>query len=262
MDRQAQLCDWRVVVLRPAATRGPLLRALRAAGARPVPLSSLRLLPAADASEASRQLQRALACDRVLFTSPAAVRFAARLEGWAAPAPGRAVALGAGTARALARAGAPGACFPQQHSDSEGVLALSAFDGVDGCDVGVVTAPGGRGVLVPALEARGARVVRADVYRRLPPRFDARHRHRLATALAAAEPLALLASSGEALQALVAGLPGAEALLARAVVVVPGARLAALARQLGATTVLQAAGPGPQALVEALAAHAGVHAFR
>lgn len=263
-----------MVVLRPAATRGPLLRALRAAGATPVPLPALRLAPAADAAVASAELATALAADRVVFTSPAAVRHARRLPGWGAVPDGRAIAVGRGTAAALARAGIGGAQVPAR-SDSEGVLALPSLADLRGAAVGLVTAPGGRGLLAPALAARGARVLRADVYRRLPPRFDARHRRRVAALLAApATPRALLLTSLEALDHLLAGL-GADAsrLLHACTVVAASARLVDAARERGAIDVVQARSASPADLLQALssradhgaaagAAHAGAGAIR
>lgn len=246
-----------MVVLRPAATCGPLLRALRAAGAAPVPLPALRLAPAADVAAASAQLTDALAAQLVVFTSPAAVRHARRLPGWRAVAGERVIAVGGGTATALARAGILGAQVPAR-SDSEGVLALPQLADLHGAGVGLVTAPGGRGLIAPALAARGAHVHRADVYQRLAPRFDARHRRRVRALLEApAVPRALLLTSLEALEHLLAGL-GADAsrLLHACVVVAASPRLVAAARDRGAVDVILASSASPAALVAALASHA------
>lgn len=263
-----------MVVLRPAATRGPLLHALRRAGATPVPLPALRLAPAAEPAVASAQLAAALAADRVVFTSPAAVRHARRLPDWRALPGERVIAVGRGTATALARAGVAGALVPGR-SDSEGVLALPSLADLRGAAVGLVTAPGGRGLLAPALAARGARVHRADVYRRLPPRFDARHRQRVAALLAApAAPRALLLTSLEALEHLLAGLgDDAARVLRGCTVVAASARLVAAARERGAIDVVQARSASPADLLDALSvradrgaatgpAHAGTGAIR
>jgi uroporphyrinogen-III synthase len=163
--------------------------------------------------------------------------------------------VGSGTAAALAHAGIVGAQVAGR-SDSEGVLAMPQLASVRGSEVGLVTAPGGRGLIAPALATRGARVCRADVYRRLPPRFDVRHRRRLQALLATPAPRALLLTSLESLQHLLAGLDAdAVRLLRTCVVVAASPRLADAARAHGATVVLQAGSASPAGLVAALAAH-------
>src|SRR5690606_7695353 len=69
--------------------------------------------------------------------------------------------------RALRRAGVSGVLAPTR-MDSEGVLALPALASLRGRQVALVTAPGGRGLIAPTLAARGAQVLRADVYERVP----------------------------------------------------------------------------------------------
>src|SRR5690606_35454972 len=150
------LAGWQVLVLRPAASARPLRERLGRLGAEVVALPSLRIAAADDPVAADAALARALAADQCLFTSPAAVAAAIRLPGWRPPAPGRAVAVGPGTARGLARAGVRDVQVPAR-SDSEGLLALPTLRRVAGTSVGLVTAPGGRGLLQPTLEARGAR---------------------------------------------------------------------------------------------------------
>jgi len=78
----------------------------------------------------------------------------------------QAFAVGAGTAAALRRAGIADVSTPAR-MDSEGLLALPGLQELDGTTLGLVTAPGGRGEITPALQQRGARVLRADVYERV-----------------------------------------------------------------------------------------------
>src|SRR5690606_40948301 len=109
----------------------------------------------------------ALDADVLLFTSPAAARAAAALRRLR-PRPSQAwLAVGAGTARALRRAGVAGVVAPRR-MDSEGVLALPELASVRGRRVALVTAPGGRGLSAPTLAARGGQVLRADVSERVP----------------------------------------------------------------------------------------------
>ena len=163
---------WYVISLRPRGEHGAMRRAAARHGARLVALSPWQLVPRADAA-ALQDLNAALGASRVVFTSPVAVRAAHQLRARAGRAFADAAAasawmgVGAGTAAALHRAGVRDAQSPAR-MDSEGVLALAPLQDVDGIDVGLVTAPGGRDAIAPALRARGARVLRADVYDRVP----------------------------------------------------------------------------------------------
>ena len=120
-----------------------------------------------------------------------------------------------------------------------------------GIAVGLVTAPGGRDQLVPALVARGATVRRADVYRREPVAFSPSAIDRL---LAAEGPLVLAVSSGQALQHAIERLP-ADALtrLRAGRAVAASARLAALTHRCGFADVAVAPGPRPAQLLSVLA---------
>src|SRR6185312_5916787 len=123
----------------------------------------------ADAAAARKALRSALACEIAIFTSPAAVRCA---HAFGLPRTRAHVLVpGAGTLRALQRSGFAHAETPARE-DSEGILALPVLQHVDGLRVGIVGAAGGRGLLDRELAARGATVVRAYVYQRLPARLD------------------------------------------------------------------------------------------
>jgi uroporphyrinogen-III synthase len=252
------LAVWTVISLRPVPQQASMRRAIAARGAHALALPALRLGPMADATAARRALRAALSCPRVLFTSPAAVSHAAALAPLTCGARQRMFAVGRGTARALARHGVV-ATHPAEHAmRSEGLLALPDFAPGsftrEHAAVGLVTAPGGRGLLAHALRARGAQLHVAEVYRRLPPRFDRRHRDAL---LASSAPRALLLTSGEALDNVLAGLPP-EALvpLRDSLVVASSARLAQQARDSGFARTLEAGAPTAQALLDALEAHA------
>lgn len=252
MSATAPARRWHLVSLRPSGRHEALRRAAARHGGGLIALSSCRLRHFDDAAS-RRRLDDALAADRVVFTSPEAVRAAAALRalrgldasGW--------FAVGAGTAAALARAGVHAVAHPQR-MDSEGLLDLPGLQALRGSRLGLVTAPGGRGLLQPALQARGAQVVRADVYARepLPPPPRA-----VAALRATHGPLVLAISSGEALTQVLAQLPAdAAATLRAARAVAASARLAALAREHGLREVVVAAGPRPAQLVAA-AGYAG-----
>lgn len=241
--------EWYVISLRPRGEHAALRRAAARRGAGLIALSPWTLRDRDDATT-REDLRTALTAARVLATSPAAVRAAQRLQPLRAR-PGQAwFAVGAGSAAALRRAGID-AVFAPTRMDSEGLLDLPGLQRIAGSTLGLLTAPGGRGMLTPALQARGARVLRADVYERVPvaplPRA-------IATLRALTAPAILALSSGEALQRVLASLPADAATKLRTVTVVAASeRLAGLARARGfAGRILVACGPRPRDLLAAL----------
>lgn len=248
------LAGWTLISLRPVGQHGGLRSAARAQGARVLALSPLRLRARADAF-ARRALREALRAALVIVTSPAAVRAAAALRPLRAGRGQRWFAVGEGSRRALARAGIRDAVAPQQRMDSEGLLALPALADVRGRRVGLITAPGGRGLLARTLRARGASLTLAEVYRREPARIPARQTAALRTLRGR---LALAITSGEALDAALAQLPhDAAGRLRAALTICASKRLAALARARGFADVRVADGARPAALLRGLSAVSG-----
>jgi len=113
---------------------------------------------------------------------------------------------------------------------------------VRGTDVGLVTAPGGRGLIAAQLEAAGARILRADIYQRVPLVIPRRKLARLAHS---GTPWLLAVSSGEALQRFWQQLsPGwQQRLCEQAIVLAASERLAEQARALGFASVVRSEGP-------------------
>jgi uroporphyrinogen-III synthase len=160
------------------------------------------------------------------------------------------LADGAGTAAALAREGVD--AIAPQRMDSEGLLELDALQHVAGLAVGLVTAPGGRGEIEPALRRRGAQVLRADVYERTE--IAPTQRAIDALRAVAGTPLWLALGSGAALDTILRSLP------ADAADVLRGARVAAASERLarhaaanGFERVVVAASAMPADLVAAAA---------
>lgn len=251
IDARKSLAGWYVISLRPSGTHAGIRREAAARGARCVACSPIRLraLPVDPAA-----LGAALAAPLRIFTSPASVRFAAALQSLREASGQRSLAVGAGTAAALRRAGARAVDFPQR-MDAEGLLALPALQSVRGVVVGLVTAPGGRGVIAPALTDRGASLRIAHVYERqarsIPPA-----RQRLLRALPS--PAALLVSSGEALDAFLGGLgPGLQERMRGLCAVAGSPRLGRRLEALGFAQVLVAGSARPADLLSRLAEHAG-----
>ena len=236
-----------VISLRPAGAHAALRRAAARHGLRVFALSPWRIARRDDA-HAREALDMALAAEVVVFTSPPAVAAAAALRALRA-APGQTwLGVGAGTARALRRAGVGDADAPSR-MDSEGLLALPALADVAGRSIGLVTAPGGRGVLASTLHDAGAELRRADVYLRVPTPPSPARIDRL---MALPTPWLLPLSSGEALQRTLDRLPApAVHRLRQAHVLAASARLATLARCAGFTCITQAADATPASLLAA-----------
>ncbi|QOY62833.1 uroporphyrinogen-III synthase [Lysobacter sp. H21R4] len=240
---------WYVISLRPRGGNASLRRAAARHGAGLLALAPWKL-ETIDSAESRAALDRALAADRLMFTSPQAARSAATLCALRARAGQDWFAVGAGTAAALRRAGIPVVASPAR-MDSEGLLALPGLQQLQGSTIGLVTAPGGRGTLPPALAARGAEVIRANVYRRVPVLPPPR-------ALAAVRdldaPAVLAVSSGEALQLALQSLPAPvlERLLGLPVVAA-SERLVQLARASGFSDCRPARSARPADMAEAAA---------
>ena len=240
-----------VISLRPTGQHAAMRRAADRYGARVLALSPWRLRMHVDAA-ARAQLAAAMDCECVLYTSPTAVQAAAALQplrardgqGW--------FAVGSATARALQRAGVKHVVAPSR-MDSEGVLSLPALAD-PARRVGLVTAPGGRDLVQAQLEARGTRVVRAEVYAREPIALSARSVEKLAALDA---PRWVVLSSGAALECTLSQLPAAaHARLLDSRVVASSDRLARLARAQGFADVTLAGSPRPRDLLAAVAADA------
>ncbi|MCD9004932.1 uroporphyrinogen-III synthase [Luteimonas sp. XNQY3] len=236
-----------VISLRPAGAHGGLRREAARLGARTFALSPWRIAHRADAAT-HEALRHALDADLVVFTSPRAVAAAQALQPLVARQAQTWLAVGAGTATALQRAGVGDIQAPGR-MDSEGLLALPALSAVAGRSVGLVTAPGGRGVIARALCEAGADLRRADVYVRVPTPPSPLRIARLMTLPA---PWLLPLSSGEALSRTLAALPpDAAARLRDACVLAASTRLAGLARDAGFAQIEQATDARPAALLAA-----------
>lgn len=229
-----------IVVTRPQAQAAELGRGIAALGGEPFYFPLLEILPVADAGPLQAAAARLDAYALVVFVSPNAVRHAlpSLLQGRDWPAAVRPVAVGPGTAAALAAAGVRDCLCPVARFDSEALLQLPelAATAVAGRQVLILRGNGGRELLGDTLEARGARVERVSCYqRRAPATGWAAFR----AALAAGRCAALTLSSSEALGYLLAGVPAAErARLFALPLFAPHARIAEHARAAGFVQVV------------------------
>ena len=246
------LLGWTVLSLRPRGQHDGLRAAASRHGARTLALSPFAIALFAD--EVHRKvLERALAADITIWTSPNAVRAASALQALQAR-PGQVwLAVGSGTQRALQRKGIDAARAPTR-MDSEGLLAMPELQAVDGRSIGLVTAPGGRGMLAPMLAERGAQIVRADVYARQPIAITPRALAALDAALESPQRVLLVLSSDDAVKRLLAARsPSSHAALVDIAVVAASERLADIAAKAGFKRITVATSATPSALLRAAA---------
>jgi len=123
---------------------------------------------------------------------------------------------------------------PPSGYSSEALLALPALKAVQGERIIILRGGQGRDLLAQTLTARGARIDCCELYRRV---VDVRHRAAIAEVIQAKSPLVLI-YSGQVLDALLTVVP--EACLAKLKglpIIVPGERVANLARSRGFNSV-------------------------
>lgn len=157
--------------------------------------------------------------------------------------------VGAASAQLLQNYGV-NAVYPAEAMTSEGLLALPGLASSAGERVLIVKGEGGREYLQQQLQAQGALVTALPVYRRRPQQYSDAQLQQLLTQ----PPGAMLVNSGESLHNMVSLLErcGATGEF-DAVLVVPGQRVAALAREMGFTDVEVARNATDVAMLDALA---------
>jgi uroporphyrinogen-III synthase len=163
-------CDLKgagILVTRAAHQAESLARLVEAHHGRAVRLPAIEIEPGRDSELAQKRLQASW--DWMIFVSPNAVRYALKLqprESWKSRGVG---AVGASTARWLQQAGQRVDLLPSQGYDSEGLLSLPELARLRDKRILIVRGEGGRALLGNTLEARGAKVRYAEVYRRVKP---------------------------------------------------------------------------------------------
>jgi uroporphyrinogen III methyltransferase/synthase len=170
----------RVLVTRTRHQASELSRALAAAGAEPVELPTIEVVPCADPAELARAIDdlRTSGYNWCVFTSANAVDiFLGHLRDAVldarAFARARIAAIGPGTAEALERHGLRADVVPERYV-AEGLLDALSSRVMRGQRVLLPRAHGAREALVGGLEAMGARVHELKLYEsRVPERPDA-----------------------------------------------------------------------------------------
>jgi uroporphyrinogen-III synthase len=241
-----------VLVTRPEQQAMPLCRLLEIQGAHTLRLPAIDIKPIGNRREMGSQLGALANFDVIIFTSTNAVRFGASLLDQRRDL--CLAAVGPATARALNQAGYRVAVQPQESFDSEGLLRHPRLEHPAGRRVLLIKGSKGRPFLEQELARRGAQVVTADVYERVP----AVPSH---TALAAllenfrADVVQVITATSVEIadNLLTIAAPALRSQFERVHWLVPGGRVASAVRALGLSApLLQAESAEDQDLVAAL----------
>lgn len=252
----------RVVVTRPAHGARALSGPLQAAGAAPVELPLIRIVPPDDPAPLDRAAREAEAYDWLLLTSGNGVRafVAARERAGLPPLPSEGPALGAvgpGTARALADLGRAPDLVPDEFVGEAVVDAVVAAGGgsAAGQRVLLPVAEIARDVLPEGLRRAGATVDVVTAYRTVGPTPETARALREAVAGPTVDAITFTASSTVRHCAEVLGPGDAPARLAPLVVASIGPVTTETAESLGIRVDATAEDYTNGGLVAALAAH-------
>ena len=231
----------------------PLCRLLESLGATTLRLPALEIKPLQDRRALAEQLGVLESFDVILFTSANAVRFGASLLDQKRDL--TLAALGPATARALNQAGYRVAIQPAGESfDSEALLSDPRLERVAGHRILIIKGTRGRDLLHQELTRRGATVVCAEVYERVPASLSAAALAAVQERFATGEMRVITATSLELGAALLNAVPlKLRSEFERAHWLVPGERVASGLRELGLTApLLQADSAEDQDLAAAL----------
>jgi uroporphyrinogen-III synthase len=221
-----------VLVTRPEHQAMALCRLLEAQGAHTLRLPALEIKAFGDRRELALHLGPLAAFNLIIFTSANAVRFGASLLDQKRDL--QLAAIGPATAKALNQAGYRVAFTPGETPSSEGLLAHPRLRHLAGHRILMIKGSEGRQLLQQELGRRGAEVVVADVYQRVPVLPGADGLRALQQQFAAGEVHVITATSLAVGVALLQMAPAELRLeFERVPWVVPGERVAAALREQG-----------------------------
>jgi len=244
---------WRLLLTRPAQDSQALAALLAAQGVFSASLPLLEIAPLPVCEENRTIIYNLAAYCAVIVISKPAARLGLDMvdEVWPQPPMQTWFAVGAATAQILDDYGLR-VFFPKYGDDSETLLELPQLqEAVSGYDpkVLIMRGEGGRELLAQRLRERGVSVDYLDLYRRNLPQYAA---FTLPQRVAAERLNGLVVSSGQGFQHLRELAGDAWPELARMPLFVPSPRVAELAREAGALTVVDCRGASASALLAAL----------
>lgn len=242
-----------IVITRPASQARRLAERVRAAGGNPILYPAVEILDVADLTPLHALIDRLDQFDMAIFISPNAAAKAMQLIAARRkfPLDIQVVAIGRGGVDALQRFGIRDVIAPDAASryDSEALLALPPLQHVARKRVVIFRGQGGRELLGDTLAARGAQIEYAECYRRGKPTADIAP---LLDAWVRGDVAAAVFTSSEGLRNVHEIMCGAGRSQLNAMpIFVPHPRIAATARELGLTRIVET-GAGDDAMVEAL----------
>ena len=241
-----------VLVTRPVEQTEPLCRLLESMGATTLRLPAIGIEGGFDIAALLHRVALADPFDFVIFTSANAVKFGSALLG--AKCDRDLAAIGPATARALAEAGHEVNLRPAGGFDSESLLRHPAFSHLTGRRVLLVKGLHGREFLQEELVRRGADVLAASVYRRVPIDYTAAELAPVESAMSSGTIQVVTATSVEiAVRLLELATPLLRGQFERVHWLVPGGRVAESLRAGGlAAPILTADSADDQDLAAAL----------
>jgi uroporphyrinogen-III synthase len=173
----------------------PLCRILESLGATTLRLPAVEIKPLKDRRALMEQLGVLENFDVILFTSANAVRFGVSFLDQKRDL--TLASLGPATSRALNQAGYRVAIQPGESFDSEALLSHPRLEHVAGHRILIIKGTHGRDLVQQELTRRGATVLSADVYERVPSVFSAAALKAVLERFAAGEMQVITATSLE-----------------------------------------------------------------
>ena len=163
-----------VMVTRPAPAGATLCELIKTAGGDAIYFPTIAFAPA-DEKNFAAAVTKLGEQDWLIFISPQAVyaSIPAIRRAWPhLPPQVKLAAVGAGTAQALHEAGYQVSVYPDTEWNSEGLLALPAFQHAAGQKIAIIRGEGGRELIDQQLTERGAQVLHVIAYQRVLPDAD------------------------------------------------------------------------------------------
>ncbi len=239
----------RVLVTRPREQLDRLCALIGKHGGVAVELPLFAIEQVGDDAELARELREHADCDGWIFTSANAAR---RLRELGIKQFPPCFAIGEATADALRTAGCVAPRLPPSGTNSEALMRHPALEEVKGQTFVLCSGQGGRGLIEQGLRARGATVVRLELYRRVA---EVHSLQRIADAVRQSN--ATLCTSGEGLERLWELTDDAQrAALNTRLLVVSSPRVLEIARRLGFEQVKAPTHTSDDAMVDCLIRHA------
>lgn len=162
----------RIMITRPAHQAEKLVRSITAAGNETFLFPTLDILPAELSQESKEKIQHINQFHIIIFISPNAVEHGLKHIQAISPLSDKVLlaTIGQGSAKALhAILGKWPDIVPEEHFNSEGLLATTAMQNIANKHILIIRGNAGREHLKETLQQRGAQVEYLNVYQRVKP---------------------------------------------------------------------------------------------